>query len=479
MPMGGRRNLPSDRSARLKAILDMGNTKTNTETKRSSDSKQISPMSQYRKLGSAAGGGNSNTPFASGNTNPPFCARSPTPRNTNTPFASRYCTLGHDGFPTNSLKKSSSGDSLPGLSHRIRSAPALAGGMRRGRKYGSNDSLASVASSRSSASNTSQMSGRKNAMVQMAQRSNAASVKTVINELRGICAMKQEEQAKTKDTDGENNDAEVVGGDKNDENDLLSPPEVSTNEALEPPLQECAMLAQWSVDAYYKVVISKYNGIDAIVLAMDLYPQVADIQAYGCTVLKNMSNKMLVHQSRGTAAIFSAMKHHPTSIHVQSEACEALHNGLAKMLLQMAHQEEFETMQTSNTSFNDSFAVDRDESNNDDDTATVTVAERLDDVIPLLQHATDMYLTQHGREAAQSVLAMLLPYASSKIRFKRVEEDDDEEELDAQQIVPNSQNHMSLHSSIGMESFGSTTPPPPTKRTIKTPSSPINMEITM
>ena len=491
---GGRRNnLPTNRTERLRSILDMGESPK--KTKRPADSKQSpSPLSQHRgrlvSPGMRSGSSHGNTPFASGLSTSPAGLSS---RKANTPFASRYASLGNDAFPSNSMRRTGSGDSINGTSmSRIRSAPALAGGMRRARKYGSNDSLISVASSKSSASGHSGVSGRKNAMVQMAQRSNASSVKTVINELLGICAIQKELAKSDKSADEKAKSPIDIEGDTNDENDLLEPPETPVNEALEPPLQECAMLAQWSVDAYYKVVISKYHGINAIVTAMELYPANADIQAYGCTVMKNMSNKMLVHQSRGTKSIFAAMRIHPTSIHVQSEACEALHNGLAKTMLQMAHQEEFEALQNSTVSLSDSFCngdddVDENNDGDGDDTPKTKVSDIVDEILPLLQHAKDMYLTQHGREAAQAVYALLLPHASSKLRFSTVREEVEEEEgvgLDAppsEMVAPSiTQNpSMSMHSSMGMSSVESLTPPPPTKPRMKPPSSPINMEISM
>ena len=84
------------------------------------------------------------------------------------------------------------------------------------------------------------------------------------------------------------------------------------------------MLAQWSVDAYYKVLISKYQGLPAVVSAMRAFPYHADLQAYCCCVLKNLTGKVSIQQAGGPAACIQAIRQHPHSIHLQSEAFQAL-----------------------------------------------------------------------------------------------------------------------------------------------------------
>lgn len=131
--------------------------------------------------------------------------------------------------------------------------------------------------------------------MQTAQRSNAASVKSVIADLQRVC---------------------------------------ETAETSEPPLRICSMLAQWaSVDAYYKVVITKYNGIQSTIRAMHAFLQSADLQSMCCTILATLSNKCLIFQEGGAYAIVEAMKRHPSSIIVQSAALEAL-SPLTPLLLQ-------------------------------------------------------------------------------------------------------------------------------------------------
>jgi hypothetical protein len=125
--------------------------------------------------------------------------------------------------------------------------------------------------------------------MQVAQRSNASAVKSVIAELQNVCET------------------------------------CSSSGTSEPPLQICSMLAQWaSVDVYYKVVIAKYNGIQSTVRAMEAFPLCADLQATCCTILANLSNKSLIVTEGGVDAIRKAMQRHPSSIIVQSAALEAL-----------------------------------------------------------------------------------------------------------------------------------------------------------
>ncbi len=125
--------------------------------------------------------------------------------------------------------------------------------------------------------------------MKLAQRSNGSTVKSVIADLQRICE------------------------------------EYATNDNVEAPLHEVEMLSQWaSVDAYYKVVISKYQGIPTIVLAMKTFPENADVQSFCCSTLKSLNNKLMIHQADGVQAILNAMTNHPSSIVVQSEALEAL-----------------------------------------------------------------------------------------------------------------------------------------------------------
>ena len=185
----------------------------------------------------------------------------------------------------------------------------------------------SISSMNDSCSSTSSMNWNGSGVIQMAQRSNGATVKAVISNLKQQCEAGH-----------------------------------SGNSDRRVPLEECAMLSLWAVDAYYKVLISKYGGLVAIVTAMKVFPTEDELQASCCSALKHLSNKLAVHQAGGTSALIAAMEYHPQSIQVQSEACEALKNQ-ASLLAQ----------------------------------EPVDVLRKL---LPLVQHAEQMYLTETGRASA-------------------------------------------------------------------------------
>jgi hypothetical protein len=184
--------------------------------------------------------------------------------------------------------------------------------------------------------------------MKIAQRSNGASVKTSISELQRHC------------------DDHNVQQDEEIEIDL--------------PLQECAMLAQWSVDAYYKVLISKYQGIQAVISAMRTFRDHAELQTYCCIVLKNLSGKASIQQAGGAAACIQAMRQHPHSIYVQSEAIQAL---------------KFQ--------------------------ATLIISEGavdIEELIHLLEHAKQMYLTPLGKEGVLILLDFFAAATSPEVKPK-------------------------------------------------------------
>jgi hypothetical protein len=197
----------------------------------------------------------------------------------------------HSSFGSGSLLVGS----MPPISH---SMGRLSSGTNRKYSFTRIPSVTSISSN--SSTNSARTTFTGNAVMQMYQRSNASSVKCVIADLQ----ITVNEQKKL------------------------------PNETFEPPLQECFMLSNWAIDAYYKVVISKYQGIPAIVDAMQTFPNNADLQAYCCITLKNLGNKLAIQQAGGVTAILTAMRAHSDSIHVQSEACEALQSQA-----QFLHQE--------------------------------------------------------------------------------------------------------------------------------------------
>ena len=159
-----------------------------------------------------------------------------------------------------------------------------------------------------------------NAAMQIAQRSNASAVKTTIRELLSA--------------------------------------------STELPLHQVAMLSQWASvdDAYYKVIIVKYNGIPALLRAMKHFPESGDLQAYACTALSHLNNKLQIHQQGGVHAMITALQDHPNNITVVSAALQAL-----KSQSLVLKQEPNELLQ---------------------------------ELTPLLEHSKDMYLTPAGKEAA-------------------------------------------------------------------------------
>jgi hypothetical protein len=184
----------------------------------------------------------------------------------------------------------------------------------------------------------------------MAQRSNGATVKGVIDDLRRI--VEEAKLSAMKDLTLSDNDHDVQEvcdddtpatetkrpEDDDAEIDLASLYETaplrrsydSDSEEDDPsiptlPLLQCSMLAQWArVDSYYKVVITKYQGIPVIIRAMDAFASSEEVQASSCIALANLTNKVQIFQQGGPQAILNAMKGHPHSISVQSAALEAL-----------------------------------------------------------------------------------------------------------------------------------------------------------
>lgn len=178
----------------------------------------------------------------------------------------------------------------------------------------------------------------------MAQRSNGATVKGVIDDLRRI--VEEAKLSAMKDLTLSDNDHDVQEvcdddtpateterpEDDDAEIDLASLYETAPlrrsddSESIPTlPLLQCSMLAQWArVDSYYKVVITKYQGIPVIIRAMDAFASSEEVQASSCIALANLTNKVQIFQQGGPQAILNAMKGHPHSISVQSAALEAL-----------------------------------------------------------------------------------------------------------------------------------------------------------
>ena len=146
------------------------------------------------------------------------------------------------------------------------------------------------------------------------------------------------------------------------------------------PDQECSVLAQVAQDAYYRVVIGSSNGVAVLIHAMNCFPHEASLQEACCQALgnlceKNGSNQLAVQKEDGIKAIVTAMRHHPSSIAVQSAACETL-RVLSSLILTHA-------------------------------SVPHKPSPLLNDVIQLVQHATDMYITPTTKESAEQLLSVL------------------------------------------------------------------------
>jgi len=103
--------------------------------------------------------------------------------------------------------------------------------------------------------------------------------------------------------------------------------------AVDPPEEECCVLAQCSIDSYYKVVITGRQGIPALVETMRAFPDHRGLQECCCLTLGNLgagvegnSKADAIDEAGGIKLIIAAMKNHPNSVAVQSAACEALRN---------------------------------------------------------------------------------------------------------------------------------------------------------
>ena len=199
---------------------------------------------------------------------------------------------------------------------------------------------------------TSTRNGAPNyvSFVQIAQRSSSKTVKTCIDNIDQLCQQHTSEPSRT----------------------------------VESPETDCAMLAQWSTDAYYKVVISKYHGISALCQAMRLFPCDANLQVSCCTALAQLaaSQQDAIQSAGGVSLIILAMRNHPQSIQVQSVACESLRN-LSLSILNQVQQ-----------------------------------APKQTDLIQLLERAKTMYMTPQGHNSVTHLLTILNDFTNNSLRLE-------------------------------------------------------------
>ena len=106
--------------------------------------------------------------------------------------------------------------------------------------------------------------------------------------------------------------------------------QVHAGVTVDPPRDEITILAHFAPDAFYRVVISGKQGLQAITRAMVAFPNCRELQECGCLALGNLctqnNNLVIADQAGAVQTTISAMRLHPASVAVQSAACEALRN---------------------------------------------------------------------------------------------------------------------------------------------------------
>lgn len=104
----------------------------------------------------------------------------------------------------------------------------------------------------------------------------------------------------------------------------------ATNEQhYNPPIPECNVISRWATEPYYRVVITSSGGIPAIIRAMRVHSNSADLQIAGCTAFSNLctgsvSNQKAVLSEGGLDAIRCAAKLHPNDEAVLNAARNVL-----------------------------------------------------------------------------------------------------------------------------------------------------------
>jgi hypothetical protein len=136
--------------------------------------------------------------------------------------------------------------------------------------------------------------------VQMAQRSNSKAVKQEIADLEDLCCRIEERNNSRRKSSNlllqVPRPEESVGDDlasaepsatmdSEASSSTSSSTSIGASRIMVPPEKECSLISQWAMDAYYRVVITKCNGIATICHAMEVFPDHERIQASCCTAL--------------------------------------------------------------------------------------------------------------------------------------------------------------------------------------------------
>ena len=162
---------------------------------------------------------------------------------------------------------------------------------------------------------------------------------------------------------------------------------------IPPPEEECYLLAYWALaDNYNKAVICAMGGVEAVLRAMQTFPNSAGLQECGCLVLGNLARDSTCHartveRAGGVEQILHAAKLHPSSVAVQSAVCDALQN-----ILTFDDEEEH----TDTTSLTNHHPI-----------SHVLETSRTE-LLNVLFHASSMVLSNNQHKAAEQLLAKTL-----------------------------------------------------------------------
>jgi hypothetical protein len=157
-----------------------------------------------------------------------------------------------------------------------------------------------------------------NISVMMANRSVGSHIKGMVETIRCRCSEVEQEQLSQRAI------PHALG-------------ECQTSKVL-PPNKECYVVAHFSLDSYYRLVIMGCDGIPALMGAMRAFWYDRDLMECCCIAMKNLLcspccgsvappfNTFLggFEADGGVAAVIAAMKNHPQPVAVQSAARDAL-----------------------------------------------------------------------------------------------------------------------------------------------------------
>ena len=98
---------------------------------------------------------------------------------------------------------------------------------------------------------------------------------------------------------------------------------------IAPPVHELSILAGWSEDSYYVVVLAKNRALPIIIQVMQIFLDHAEVQSLCFFVLtrlirQNEANQMTILNEGGLPTIVESLRRHSNCHSLQVEACEWL-----------------------------------------------------------------------------------------------------------------------------------------------------------